>query len=66
MTKDTNDWTLEAVGFYGTAGADVPAIIEYIDYRDHYRYSRAEIETALKQLAKQKKTCSASGKVFSA
>ena len=47
MTKTTEDWALEAIGFHEKKGADVAAIIEYIDYRDHFRYTPAKIETAL-------------------
>lgn len=64
MTKTTEDWTLEAIGFYGMKGADVTAIIEYIDYRDHFRYASSKIEAALKRLTKLGKVIQRGEKYF--
>jgi hypothetical protein len=64
MTKTTEDWALEAIGFYEKKGADVVAIIEYIDYRDHFRYEPAKIETALKHLTRLRKVIQRGGKYF--
>ena len=63
MAKNTNDWTLEAIAFYGDAGADVQAIIEYIDYRNHSRYSEGEIESVLKRLTKEQKVVQRQGSI---
>ena len=64
MTKNTEDWTLEAIRFYEKAGADVPVVIEYIDYRNHSRYADAEIQTALKRLTKLGKVIRRKAKYF--
>jgi hypothetical protein len=44
---------------------DVQAIIEYIDYRNHSRYSEGEIESVLKRLTKEQKVVQRQGKYFS-
>ena len=64
MKKTTEDWTLEAIGFYEKKGANVTEIIEYIDYRDHFRYAPGEIETALKRLTTLGKVIQREAKYF--
>ncbi|MGI8898541.1 MAG: hypothetical protein ACR2IB_09135 [Pyrinomonadaceae bacterium] len=39
-------------------------MIEYIDYRDHFRYEAIDIESALKRLGKDGKVLAQDGKYF--
>ncbi len=64
MDMETDDWVIEAIRFHKRKGADVPSIIEYIDYRDHFRYEAREIEAALKRLSSDSKVISRDGRYF--
>jgi len=64
MDMETDNWVLEAIRFHNTKGANVASIIEYIDYRDHFRYEAGEIEAALQRLSKDSKVTLRDGSYF--